>query len=187
MSSVKPIQKLRSLASMRRVVGSACDRPAHLLRCRKRNGERLGGRERERQRAKIGITAPLQGSGFGAGIGRGVTVLRFAQLDNSDKGRGIVGVRRDVVDRGHAACQGAIMPGHVGGEPARCQGEDRDRNSAPADRRAAKDANNKGERRNNHGGDAEIRRIAHQAEKRTDTATTRRASLLASEPAALLR
>jgi hypothetical protein len=32
--------------------------------------------------------------------------------------------------------------------------------------RAVKDANNKGEHRNNHSGDAEIRRIAHQAEKR---------------------
>jgi hypothetical protein len=31
---------------------------------------------------------------------------------------------------------------------------------------AAKDANNKGEHRNNDSGDAEIRRIGHQAEKR---------------------
>jgi len=35
------------------------DRPAHLLRCRERKRERLLGRERERQRGKIGITALL--------------------------------------------------------------------------------------------------------------------------------
>src|SRR6266478_4256416 len=65
------------------------DRPAHLLRCRERNRERLLGRERERQRGKIRITAFLQGSGFGSRIGRGVTVLRFAQLDYGDIGRGL--------------------------------------------------------------------------------------------------
>jgi hypothetical protein len=41
------------------------------------------------------------------------------------------------------------MPGHISGEPTRCQSEDRDCKSAPADRRAAKDANNKREHRNN--------------------------------------
>ena len=82
------------------------DRPTHLLRCRKRDRERLLGRERERQRGKIGITVLLQSGGFGASIGRGVTVLRFAQLDYSNKGRGTVGVARVSVGmaRSHTRC-----------------------------------------------------------------------------------
>src|ERR1700738_2484728 len=127
MSSVKPIQKLCTLASMRRAVGSAS------------------------------TIVQLIFFAVASAIG-----LAFAQLNNSDKGRGIVGVRRDVVDRGHAACQGAIMPGHIGGEAARCQGEDRDRNLAPADRRAVKDANNKGGHRKNNRGDDATARVATQ-------------------------
>src|SRR5258707_8248604 len=46
------------------------DRPTHLLRCREGSRERLLGRERERQRGKIGITVLLQSGGFGASIGR---------------------------------------------------------------------------------------------------------------------
>ena len=48
MSSVKPIQKLCSLASNAACRGIGLDdRPAHLLRSRERNRERLLGRERE--------------------------------------------------------------------------------------------------------------------------------------------
>src|SRR5882757_9762114 len=98
-SSVKPIQKLCSLASMRRVVGSASTIVQLIFFA---VASAIGNAFSGASASDIGITAPLQGGGFGASIGRGVTVLCLAQLDNSDKGRGIVGVRRDVVDRGHA-------------------------------------------------------------------------------------
>ena len=67
MSSVKPIPKalFARLDAACRGIGLD-DRPAHLLRCRDRNRERLVGRERERQRGKIGNRA-FAGSGFDAG------------------------------------------------------------------------------------------------------------------------
>ena len=65
------------------------DRPAHLLRCRERSRERLLGRERERQRGKIGITALLHGGGFGASIGRGLPSSASRSLITATKAGGL--------------------------------------------------------------------------------------------------
>ena len=132
MSSVRPIQKLCSLASMRRVVGSALTIVQLIFfAVASATGNAFSGasasdngaRSDTRAFAGRAVSAPASGR-------RGYQSLRFAQPDVS-RDRTPGGCRCPVVDvvevGAHAARQGTMMRGDIGGQPhARCRGEGRE-------------------------------------------------------------